>query len=69
MAVSMLEKTKGEIETLIASIHISFYILQEKVAKSEEKIGGQGWWKSGGNDNGVMVSMVSPLGLTQSDTK
>ena len=44
MAVSMLEKTKGEIETLIASIHISFYILQEKVAKSEEKIGGQGWW-------------------------
>ena len=35
-------KTKDEIETLIASIHISFYILQEKVAKSEEKIGGQG---------------------------
>ena len=35
-------KTKDEIKKLIASIHISFYILQEKVAKSEEKIGGQG---------------------------
>ena len=37
-------KTKVKIETLIASIHVSFYILQEKVAKSEEKIGGQGCW-------------------------